>query len=324
MMNKVNALDFRTRGLSRWAMLMGFMVDDVHGRGSMDMSWSSLGLQQLKRQCVLAFALVVWLQAAEARADLIATLFTASTDYTGGLPNADGSYGYSYPNDPVNQNPNLPAISPGATLSPASTGFDGNFAGPLPDGSTYGPFGFNGNAGGSTGWVTTSFTIPTTGSFQLVWEVANVINCAGSDALATDNIQLNGTELTQFQPGGTLPAGYTGLGSYGTSGAVPDLSPSGGDPGFAWMDVSPTASTGIAPIFDTVDGYSASRLYSATFTANAGDVLSLDVAFLTNDGSPYADYGIVALESVPEPSSLILGVTAALGLAGLRLDSPFR
>ena len=118
MMNKVNALDFRTRGLSRWAMLMGFMVDDVHGRGSMDMSWSSLGLQQLKRQCVLAFALVVWLQAAEARADLIATLFTASTDYTGGLPNADGSYGYSYPNDPVNQNPNLPAISPGIRFRP--------------------------------------------------------------------------------------------------------------------------------------------------------------------------------------------------------------
>ena len=62
---------------------------------------------------------------------------------------------------------------------------------------------------------------------------------------------------------------------------------------------------------------SASRLYSATFTANAGDVLSLDVAFLTNDGSPYADYGIVALESVPEPSSLILGVTAALKLGRL-------
>ena len=40
-------------------------------------------------------------------------LFTASTDYTGAVPNASGTYGYSYPNDPVNQNPNVPAISPG-------------------------------------------------------------------------------------------------------------------------------------------------------------------------------------------------------------------
>ncbi len=250
-------------------------------------------------------------------------MFTASTDYTGALPNPDGSYGYSYPNDPINQNPNIPSISPGVTLSAASGGFDGNSVGPLPDGSTYGPFGFNGNAGGSTGWVTTSVVIPTTGTFQLVWEVANVINCAGSDALATDNIRLNGTEITQFQPGGNLPTGFTGLGSFGTSGAVNDLAPSGGDPGFAWMDVSPAASTGIAPLFDTVDGYSASRLYSATFTANANDVLSLDVAFLTNDGSPYADYGIVDLVSVPEPSSLVLGVTAMIGLAGFAMSRHF-
>ncbi|MGA7497216.1 MAG: PEP-CTERM sorting domain-containing protein [Isosphaeraceae bacterium] len=254
-----------------------------------------------------------------AAADLT-VLFTASTDYTGAVPNASGtSYGYSYPNDPINQNPNIPAISPGVTLSPGSGGFDGNFVGPLPDGSTYGPFGYNGNAGGSTGWVTMSYTLPTSGSFQLVWEVANVINCAGSDALATDNIRINGNLIFPFQPPpGTLPAGFTGVGNYGTSGAVADLAPSGGENAFAWMDVAPN-SMNVSPIFDTVDGYSASRLYSAVFTANAGDTITLDAAFLTNDGSPYPDYGIVALQSVPEPSSLIVAALGAIGMAGYAL-----
>jgi len=242
--------------------------------------------------------------------------FTASTDFTGPVPNGSGTFGYSYPNDPVNQNPNLPAISTGVTLSPGSGGFDGNTVGPLPDGSTYGPFGYATNAGGSTGWVTTSYKLPTTGSFQLVWEVANVINCAGSDALATDNIRINGKLIFPFQTN-ALPAGFTGVGNYGTSGAVADLAPSRKDAAFAWMDVAPPPnSTNVKPIFDTVDGYSASQLYSAVFTANAGDTLKLDAAFLTNDGSPYADYGIVALQTVPEPSSLILAALGAIGMAG--------
>jgi hypothetical protein len=247
-------------------------------------------------------------------------LFTASTDYTGAVPNAEGTYGYSYPNDPVNQNPYLPAISPGVTLSPGTGGFDGNIVGPLPDGSTYGPFGYNANAGGSTGWVTMSYTFLASGSFQLVWEVANVINCAGSDALATDNIRLNGNPLFQFQPGNVLPAGFTGLGNFGTSGPVADLSPSGGGAAFAWMDVAPPPmSTNVAPLFDTVNGYSASRLYSAVFTADAGATLTLDAAFLTNDGSPYPDYGIVALQSIPEPATITLAALGALGVAGIAL-----
>ncbi len=104
-----------------------------------------------------------------AAADLT-VLFTASTDSTGN-PNFNGGYSYPNDNDPNDlnyQNRYLPAISPGVTLSPGSGGFDGNFVGPLPDGSTYGPFGWNGNAGGSTGWVTMSYTLPTSGSFQLV------------------------------------------------------------------------------------------------------------------------------------------------------------
>lgn len=143
----------------------------------------------------------------DATADLT-VLFTASTDDTGGVPNADGSYGAAYPNDPVNQNPYIPAISAGVTLSQASGGFDGNFVGPLPDGSTYGPFGFNGNAGGSTGWVTTSYVLPTSGTYQLIWEVANTINCAGSDALVTDNIAINGSSIFSFSNWGGRRAAF--------------------------------------------------------------------------------------------------------------------
>lgn len=238
-------------------------------------------------------------------------LFTASTDYTGNAPNG----GYSYPNDPTNQNPYIPSISSGVTLSQASGGLSNTTVGPLPDGSTYGPTGFNGNAGGTTGWVTTSYTFAAGGCFQLIYEVANVIDCAGGDALATDNITLNGNKIVQFQPGGLLPTGYSGLGNFGTSAGVTGLPTSGGDPGFAWIDVQPPpANTNVAPIFDTVDGYSASRLYSADIMVSAGDTLSLDVAFMTSDGSPFNDYGIVALSSCPEPSSLVL---AAVGFGAV-------
>ncbi len=241
-------------------------------------------------------------------------LFSASTDYTGNVP----AGGDSYPNDPTQQNPNLPPISSGVMLSSASGGLSNTMVGPLPDGTTYGPFGFNSNAGGTTGWVTSCYTFTVAGNFQIVWEVANVFGSQGGDALATDNITLNGNKIVQFQPGGTLPSGYTGLGNFGTSADVTGLPTSGGDPGFAWLDVQPSSSTGVAPIFDTSgDVFSASQLDSATIHVKAGDELCIDVAFMTNDGSPYNDYGIVALQSVPEPSSLFLVVVGLLGATAL-------
>jgi hypothetical protein len=245
-------------------------------------------------------------------------LFTASTDYTGNLPGS----GSSYPNDPTQQNPNLPPISSGVTLSSASGGLSNAMVGPLPDGTTYGPSGFNQNAGGTTGWVTATYTFTTGGQFALTWEVANVTGNQGGDAVATDNIRLNGTKIAQLEPGGTLPSGYTGLGNYGTSAGVTGLPTSGGDLAFAYIDVQPSRSTGIGPIFDTSgDVDSVSRLVSPGFPVRPGDTLSLDVAFSTNDGSPYGDYGIVALEAVvAEPSSLVLaamGLLSATALAAL-------
>ena len=239
-------------------------------------------------------------------------MYTASTDFTGGfntiVPNSNNLY--------------IPSVSPDVTLNPDPAYLNNQNVGPL-DGISYGPSYSQvaGTVTGTTGWVNTSVTIQATGQYQLIWEVANTINCAGADALATDNILLGGNPLFQFNSG--LPSGFTGLGSYGTSGGVPGLSPSGGDGAFAWMDVqTPPNATNVAPLFDPLyttglgDGYSASRLYSATFTATAGEVLSLDAAFLTNDGGNYADYGIVALQSIPEPSSLILAALGGIGLGG--------
>ncbi len=121
----------------------------------------------------LSFAVAMVLLLGGATLDAYAgdiILFTASTDYT--LNNPSG--GYSFPNDPTNQNPNLPAISNGVTLSPTLGGLSNTLVGPLPDGTTYGPAGFIPNAGGTTGWVTTSYTFGASGTFQIIWEVAEV------------------------------------------------------------------------------------------------------------------------------------------------------
>ena len=119
----------------------------------------------------------------------------------------------------------------------------------------------------------------------------------------------------------------------GTSGALtvttadgsplPPFSPTEGS-SFAYLDIK---KNGVSPIYDTVDGFVASRLYSTVFTLSAGDTLSLDLAFMTNDGAPFYDYGIAALVSVPEPSSLVTSslVLVVLGtMATLRARFPRR
>ena len=54
------------------------------------------------------------------------------------------------------------------------------------------------------------YTFLAGGTFRLVWEVANVIDTQGYDALATDNVTLNGNKLYDFSSG--LPSGFTGQG----------------------------------------------------------------------------------------------------------------
>src|SRR5262249_42959169 len=102
-----------------------------------------------------------------------------------------------------------------------------------------------------------------------------------------------------------------------TSGAITGLSPTEGS-SFAWMD-----TTGdVPPIFDTVDGTFGSRLSSDVFPVTAGTTLTLDAAFLTTDGGPFYDYGIIALVQVPERTSLIVVAAPAISLGGGALRGP--
>ena len=144
-------------------------------------------------------------------ADII--LFTASTDNTGGVNPI------SVPN---NNNPYIPSIDPGVTVTPNQALLDGNTVGPL-NGITYGPYGFINDTGGTTGFVNVAYTIETTGLFRLVWEVSNTIDCTGQSGLATDNVLLNGNPLFNFQNGGlgVLPTGLTGAARTGPPARSP-------------------------------------------------------------------------------------------------------
>jgi hypothetical protein len=245
--------------------------------------------------------ILLCLAAVPAPADTV--LFTASTD------NSGGAFPISVPGT---NNPNIPTIDPGVTLTPNPALLDGFQTGPL-GGATYGPFGFGGNAGGNTGWVGVSDTIGVSGLYRLTWEVAGADPKIGS-ALAIDNIRVNGNLLFGFESG--IPGVFNALGTVSTSGSVPVSDPVGGtNPPpfsptegslFAYMDIS----GGIAPIYDTVDPYLGSRLYSSLFNLNAGDTLTMDLAFLTNEGDPFHDYGIATLNFVPEPSGLVTATIA--------------
>ena len=259
--------------------------------------------------CTGAIATLLLIEPSHALADTV--LFTASTDNTG------GAFPVSVPGT---NNVNIPTIDPGVTLTPNPALLDGNITGPL-NGVTYGPFGFGANGGGNTGWVSISDTVSMTGLYQLIWEVAGADPKIGS-ALVIDNVRVNGNLLFGFESG--IPGGFSPLGTVGTSGPLtvtdalgnplPNFDPTEGSK-FAFLDIS----GGITPIYDTVDPFLGSRLYSSLFNLTAGDNLTLDMAFMTNEGAPFFDYGIASLNFVPEPSGLLTAsiAIAVLGAAGL-------
>lgn len=102
---------------------------------------------------------------------------------------------------------------------------------------------------------------------------------------------------------GGFPGGWTGTGSYGTSGAdgVVTASPDGG--AYGWVLTNSGVSGSTLP---GIDGTNGSLLRSSVFSANAGDRLSFDFNYITSDGGRYADYGWVRLLSADLTQSILL------------------
>jgi formylglycine-generating enzyme required for sulfatase activity len=210
------------------------------------------------------------------------------------------------------------SVSPGVVLSPGTATIGGVATGPL-NGQVYGPVGYNGAPGGTTGFVTSTFVLPaSSSSYQLVWEVSNVGDGNYPSALAIDNVRITSgsstTVLFGFETG--IHGGFTSVaGSVsGASPAITNLSPAEGA-FFAFIDTTGS--------YDTAMGMNGSRLISSVFSATAGDVLAIDTAFLTTDSTTsFGDYGFVALSTdggvtpstvlftavapVPEPSTWVL------------------
>jgi len=86
---------------------------------------------------------------------------------------------------------------------------------------------------------------------------------------------------------GGLPVGWTGIGSFGTSGAdgVVTASPEGG--AYGWVS---TANGVNGAKLMGVGGYNGSVLQSSVFSAGAGDSLEFYFNYITSDGGDFSDY----------------------------------
>jgi len=107
---------------------------------------------------------------------VVATLANANTSSAGA------------PSVPAQGGP-APAVSAGVTLSPSQAYFNGLSTGPV-GGDTYGPGSYSGGPGGSTGWITSTYTIPATGSYRLFFLVSDVGDTGVDSGLAVDEIGL--------------------------------------------------------------------------------------------------------------------------------------
>jgi len=110
-----------------------------------------------------------------------------------------------------------------------------------------------------------------------------------------------GMVLAATAVAGTIPAGYTCIGTCGTLGAdgVVTLSPYGSP---AYMYISTNAGVSAAgqlPTGTLGSETNGSELVSPTFSANAGDLLEFYFNYVTSDGSGFADY---AWAAVGDPS----------------------
>lgn len=86
-----------------------------------------------------------------------------------------------------------------------------------------------------------------------------------------------------------IPAGWTGVGTYGAMGAngVVSLAPGGGSQ-YGYVSTV-NGSTGVSP-FNLSGNQNGSYLRSNVFSAGAGDALNFNFNYVTSDGAGFADY----------------------------------
>ncbi len=202
---------------------------------------------------------------------------------------------------PADDNALLPSIDPSAWLTDLASGYadSGEFfditappndAGIL-NGVTYGPTAYGGVPGGATGWINSAYNAAADGTYGLAFWVSDVSDTVVNSALAIDNVLL---------PGASTEADlstWTFLGSGGLSMGDIVLPTEG--PDFAFIDTQNPLNDDptLPPPVDTsiFGGTLGSVLLSGPIDALAGDLFSLDLNFLSNDGDGFNDFAVVQL-----------------------------
>jgi hypothetical protein len=248
-------------------------------------------------------------------------------------------------------NVNITPINQGVTLSPTSVGSFINFnVGPI-NGITYSTAtAYVSNSGGVSPWINIHFDFSASGlsagNYSLAFIVSNVMDPNVTSGLAIDgiasstNVITEGFEATTSVSG--LPSGWVlqGGGTRGlVSGAITGFSAVAGSQ-FAFIDTGDSSGSGTISM-TPLGGTTGTILRSPEFNLTTGTTLDLKVAFFSNDGSPFYDFGLVQLfaagqspitnvpaatlftavtpTAVPEPGGVALGLGCAVLVVSWRM-----
>ena len=222
----------------------------------------------------------------------------------------------------------ITSINAGVTLSPSTVSTFSTFnVGPL-NGVTFdSSHRFANNSGGTTPWITISFNFNssslTTGNYFLGFIVTNKTDSAYASGLAIDAI--SGALTQDFESGTLSSISWPLQGSGATRGtissSVTGLSASTGSK-FAFIDTN--AAVGSGTIGTTaIGGTNGTVLTSPSFSLTSGSTLSINVAFLSNDGSPYLDFALVQLFHVGDvPLTNVPAATLFTAIAPTAIPEP--
>ena len=228
----------------------------------------------------------------------------------------------------------ITSINSGVTLSPSSISTFATFnVGPI-DGTTYNAtnrYSNASNSGGTTPWITVSFSFNTSGltsgNYYLSFLVTNKSDNQYSTGLAIDAV--SGVLTQGFETGSSaLPSGWSlqGGGTHGiVSSTVTGLAPpSGGGSQFAFIDTGISGSTTGTISTSAIGGTHGIILTSPSFSLTTGSTLSMQLAFVSNDGtSSFEDFALAQLFIVGEvPLTNVPAATLFSAVAPTAIPEP--